>query len=1425
MSDRSSAFRSSLLHFGFLSLLLLIVSCGGSSSSTTAGSIQISGGSGSFSAGGMMQLTAIETDGFGRTSNVTSSATWTSANTAVATVNTTGVVTGNGAGSTSISAKVSKFTGTFNVTIGAPAITRLALSPGNAAILPRATQAYVVTATYANATSGVLNSGVQWSVLPASVATISSSGVVTAVSPGSYVVVASVGSVNATISGTVIAPVLTTISITPANVSIASGKTQQFKATGNYSDGSTLDLSKSVAWTSSNTDLLTIDTAGLATASTAAASTAVTVTAQLGNSTATVTAHVTPAATLTNLYVQPTSSSIVVGSAETHTALALYSDGSQKDVSRDVVWSVLPATNTRKGNKKTSATSPHAANDSGDSVTVTQTGTDTAVVPGMSTLQASLGDMQSGSTVIVTNATVTKLDIRATKDLFPVGALQPVQLIGTFSDGSRQDLSLTANWQSSDTTVATIDDTGVATGLKAGPIQFTASFGGLTASTIGFQILPTTLVSTIINVDYPTSALGVSEQLQLLGTYSDGTIHDLTPLATWQSNDPSIFSVDSKGIVYALSAGTTQIIGTVFDTSAITSLTGADIPLLSMEVLPADSDGSLALGTTLDIVALGNFGNGNLVNVSEPSIWVSSDPSILTIDSTGRVKSGSVGQTTGTAQITAALNGVSFTTGDATVTPATLTTLTLSPALAQIAKGTTQHFNATGTYSDGTMQNLSSNVTWVSSDGTVASINASGLATGTGVGTAQITAAYQGQAASTASLQVTPATLVSIAFSPSTPTVAVGTSAQVIVTGTFSDGTTQNLSSSSAYSSSNPASVNVSSNGIISGISAGSSTVTVNVDGLTSGFTATVTNASLVSIAITPSSPAAFANGTTQQFTATGTYSDGTTQNLSSMVSWTSSNTAVVIVDTNGLATGNGVGSASLTATYQGQTATTTNFQITPATVASIAISPSNSTISNGGLQQFIATATYTDGSTQNLSNAATWNSSNPNVAGISGTGLATAQSAGSTTISAQVGSANNSTTLTVTNAAAPTVVALTISPINASLTAANTLQYTATATLSDSSTMNVSSAVNWSSSTAAVSTISASGLATSVTAGTTTIAAQLGALASSTTLTVIAAPVTLQSIAITPTSASIAKGSTQQFTATGSYSNGSIQNLTSLVVWASSVSSVATINSSGLAVGSAAGNTQIWADYQGKSAAVTLTVGPAALVSISVTPQAVTLAAGTTQQYKAVGTMTDGGTQDLTTSVTWSSNNSGIATLNTSGLATSHTQGSVTITAASGSIAATAAMTVTSASVTSIQLSPSPVSIPAGDTQQLLATANFTDGSSQNVTTSVAYATSAANVIRVNTAGLLTGVASGAATITATLGSIATVDNITVNSAVLTSIAVTPADPSLPVGLSQQLAATGTFSDGSTQNLSSLATWTSSNPSIATVSATAMSL
>ncbi|MFQ5779765.1 MAG: Ig-like domain-containing protein [Nitrospiria bacterium] len=180
----------------------------------------------------------------------------------------------------------------------------------------------------------------------------------------------------------------------------------------------------------------------------------------------------------------------------------------------------------------------------------------------------------------------------------------------------------------------------------------------------------------------------------------------------------------------------------------------------------------------------------------------------------------------------------------------------------------------------------------------------------------------------------------------------------------------------------------------------------------------------LVSIEVSPPNPS-IAKGTSQQFTTMGTFSDSTTQDLTASVTWSSLDTAVATVsDTGGnkgLANGIMTGTTTITATdLETGIKGSTNLTVTPAVLVSIAVTPQNSSITRGISQQFTATGTFSDSTTQDISGLVSWTSSDISIATISSAtgseGLSSSISIGSTTITSTdpTTGLNASTTLTV---------------------------------------------------------------------------------------------------------------------------------------------------------------------------------------------------------------------------------------------------------------------------------------------------------------------------------------------------------------------------------------------------------------------------
>src|SRR5208282_2854460 len=225
----------------------------------------------------------------------------------------------------------------------------------------------------------------------------------------------------------------------------------------------------------------------------------------------------------------------------------------------------------------------------------------------------------------------------------------------------------------------------------------------------------------------------------------------------------------------------------------------------------------------------------------------------------------------------------------------------------------------------------------------------------------------------------------------------------------------------------------------------------------------TLTPPNLVSISVSPSSPTVPLD-TGQQLIATGTFSDGSTEQLAS-VTWSSSNPAAVGItgDASNMGAAYALGSVGGTATVSacaGSVCGSTTVTVGPPALVSIAVAPANGIIPAGESLPFAATGTYSDGSKKNLTASVTWSSSDPYVAMITSGGVASAWAMGTTSINATVGSVNGTANLTVTPAV---IVGLNITPAALFMSVGSSLQLQAIATLSDGSMREMNANVAWS--------------------------------------------------------------------------------------------------------------------------------------------------------------------------------------------------------------------------------------------------------------------------------------------------------------------------------------------------------------------------
>jgi uncharacterized protein YjdB len=258
---------------------------------------------------------------------------------------------------------------------------------------------------------------------------------------------------------------------------------------------------------------------------------------------------------------------------------------------------------------------------------------------------------------------------------------------------------------------------------------------------------------------------------------------------------------------------------------------------------------------------------------------------------------------------------------------ATLTSIAVTPANPSIAAGTTEQFTATGTFSDNTTHDITSQVTWASATTSVATINATtGLATAVAAGTSSISATLNGVTGSTVLTVTPPAALLSIAVTPANPSVAVGLVEPFTAMGTFSDNTTHDITNQVTWASASPAVATISNaaglHGVATGVAVGTSTISASLGGVTGSTTLTVTPVALEMIMVTPVNTS-LVQGQTEQFMAMGMYSDNSTKDLTSQVTWASASPAVATITAGGLATAVAPGTSSISAAFDGMSGST----------------------------------------------------------------------------------------------------------------------------------------------------------------------------------------------------------------------------------------------------------------------------------------------------------------------------------------------------------------------------------------------------------------------------------------------------------------------------------------------------------------------
>ena len=644
----------------------------------------------------------------------------------------------------------------------------------------------------------------------------------------------------------------------------------------------------------------------------------------------------------------------------------------------------------------------------------------------------------------------------------------------------------------------------------------------------------------------------------------------------------------------------------------------------------------------------------------------------------------------------------------------------------------------------------------------------------------------------------------SVVITPPTATVAVG--ANVTLVAEVLDGTGKTLTGVKVvWASADLAIATVSSSGVVTGVAAGVVHIAASAAGKSAIAEVTVNPTPVATVRLTPSSQDLLV-GQTVQIGAETLDAQGNVL-TGRPVAFTTSNPAVATVSNTGLVTALAAGSAIITGASEGKSAPS-SITVSTVPVASVAVTPAGSQIVVGQTTQL--NAEPRDASGQPLTGrAVSWSSSDPNVASVSSTGLVTAVAPGQATITATSEAAAGTSTISVSPKSVSSVI---LSPNQGSVTVGQTLQLGAQVT-DDQGNVLGGRPISFTSSAPGVATVSESGLVTGVAPGTATITATSEGKTGTATVTVT--PIPVAKVVVTPETPNVTVGQTVQLNVSVQGANN--QELTGrTVTWSSGAPSVASVSPTGVVSGLSPGTAIVFANVEGVLGSATVTVKQVPVGSVVVSPQTASVPVGGAVQLSA--SVRDASGAELQGRlVGWTSSDESVAVVSSSGRVSGLKIGTATITASSEGKSGTATVTVTAAAVASVKVTPPTASITVGQTTNLTAQTLDANGSALTGR-AVAWTSSDGGIATVSEAGVVTGVAPGNATITATSEGKSGTAAVTVTAIPVASVTVDPTDVSLTTGGTQQITATPRDAQGNAL-AGRAVTWESQNTNVATVS------
>ncbi len=855
-------------------------------------------------------------------------------------------------------------------------------------------------------------------------------------------------------------------------------------------------------------------------------------------------------------------------------------------------------------------------------------------------------------------------------------------------------------------------------------------------------------------------------------------------------------------------------------------------PTRVVQLVVTTPAGILPLGAAVQATATAVLQSGAQQDVTASATWSTTDTRVAQVSNDAGSQGQVLAVATGEVDVDAALDS---NTGSAhlVVTDAQLLSLVVTVDRPVVAAHTDVACTATGFFTDGTHGDLTSLANWTSSQPNVLSVSNSpgnvGALVALSPGTSQISAGYQQLAGST-SVSVTDASLTALSISPLLPWVSTQSSAALVATGLFSDGTAQPMTGSVQWTVDDPslAFFLPSVPGVVQGFAAGSTLAEAQTSAFDAQAPLFVSAASLAILEVAPELPDPIGIGGATAFTAWGTFSDQGVLDLSGQASWSVSNPEVLAIPpTSGEASALDAGVANVVASFGGLTAFATQ-TVDPALPTALLVWPPVSSFAVGLPYALAAERVLADGTVDDVTQLSGWNSTCPEqvqvATGVQG-GAVFARSAKTCMAGAKLNGVYATAALTAVSRG---VQRLEVSPPLLSIGPGGWAALTATAIFLDGSVLDVTPLAGWSSDTgfAVVGNGPEAGHALGADAGVSQLTATFGGATGRTTVSVQPQLVALE---VWPPLLQLHAGTTGAVRATAVWPAGDAVDVTPWAVFTSSNPSVAQVANAAGARGVLAavgpGTANLSAVFGPALTRTSLVVDVSAPLGLAISGPS-TLPSEETANFQASAQFSDGSDQDVSSQTAWTSSAPSVLRVRgtgpTRGAAAALGEGGALVQAHYQGVAGNTSVASTKGGLQSLSIATLPSAIPAGVQLQLRATANFPSGVQLDVTSRAVWTSqtpSVASVANGPQAGWLTARLAGSADVTCSFEGVTAGALAVVGSATLASVTILPSAPAGAVGTEVPLFAQGNFTDGSQFDLTQQARWSSANSALVAVS------